>query len=109
MQSAQHIGHPINQDAACVVLQYADDTLIVMKGELWAVQELENILDQFTAATRLQITFAKSIVVPIHMDNDLIQQSTAILGCRKEAFPQLFGAAFILLKAACISLWDIFG
>jgi hypothetical protein len=80
MQSAQHIGHPINQDAACVVLQYADDTLIVMKGELWVVQELENILDQFTVATRLQITFAKSIVVPIHMDNEsMILSNKALL------------------------------
>jgi hypothetical protein len=62
-QSGAEIGHPIDADAHCVTLQYADDTLLVLMGELGAVVRLKEILDSFAAATGLKINFSKSVLM----------------------------------------------
>lgn len=54
------------------MLQYTDDTMIVLKGELAAVEELKSILDKFSDATGLGINFSKSTLVPIHMDQQML-------------------------------------
>lgn len=60
--------HPIAENTACPVLQYADDTLLLIRGELTDAQSLRNLLDQFASATGLQINYTKSRAVPIHMN-----------------------------------------
>ena len=77
---APDIRHPIDQTAGCAMFQYADDTLLVLKGDLGAVQKLKTILDLFAAATGLTINYNKSSAVPIHMDEVLINQCIASLG-----------------------------
>jgi len=42
------------------VLQYADDTLIVMKADPLAASKLKEILQQFAAFSGLHINFGKS-------------------------------------------------
>jgi hypothetical protein len=84
------IKHPVTEGMPCAVLKYADDTLIVLKGDLSGVQALKLLLDQFAGMTGLHINFAKSTVVPIHMDEQLTQNCVQALGCRKEGFPQAY-------------------
>ena len=57
--------HPLFADAPPLVLQYADDTIIIMHAELGAVRRLKGILDDFAAATGLVINFHKSTVAPV--------------------------------------------
>jgi hypothetical protein len=66
---------------------YADDTLIVFRGDINGVTVLKTILDSFASMTGLHINYAKSTVVPIHMDEQSIQACVQILGCRSEGFP----------------------
>lgn len=61
------ITHPICAGEPCAVLQYADDTLIVLKGDLQGIRTLKVLLDQFASMTGLHINYAKSTVVLIHM------------------------------------------
>lgn len=49
------IKHPTEEGLPCAVLQYADDTLIVLKGELTGVTLLKSILDQFASLSGLHI------------------------------------------------------
>jgi hypothetical protein len=84
------IPHPIESGTPCAVLQYADDTLILLKGIPSVVSQLKIILDQFATATGLSINYNKSIAVPIHMDESVTNQCIEILGCRKEGFPQTY-------------------
>jgi hypothetical protein len=49
--------HPVNEDLPCPVLQYADDTLIVLKGDINGVNVLKSILDSFTSMTGLHINY----------------------------------------------------
>ncbi|XP_066354713.1 uncharacterized protein [Miscanthus floridulus] len=77
-------------NTSCPVLQYADDTLLLVRGELTDVQSLRTILDQFASATGLQINYAKSTAVPIYMDEETIVDCISALGCRREGFPQTY-------------------
>ena len=90
IQHDRGIRHPLAADHPCPVLQYADDTLILVKAELSSVQRLKNVLDSFAAATGLKINFHKSTVVPMHVEADILQQCRAVLGCREEQFPQSY-------------------
>lgn len=53
------IRHPVI-DAGCPVLQYADDTLLLIRGDPSDVGKLRTALDQFASATGLQINYSKS-------------------------------------------------
>lgn len=84
------IGHPIVHDSGCPMLQYADDTLLLVRGELADIQCLKTLLDQFAAAAGLHINYTKSTAVPIHMDEAMVTDCVAALGCRREGFPQTY-------------------
>lgn len=90
IQKESGIRHPVIDDASCPVLQYADDTLLLVRGELPDIQALKIILDQFAAATGLQINYTKSAAVPIFMNEQTISECIAALGCRREGFPQTY-------------------
>ena len=64
---------------ACPVLQYADDTLIILQAEHDQLQTLKSILLKFSAATGLHINFHKSTFAPIHVDPELTSQLATIL------------------------------
>ena len=59
--------HPIDPTLPCLVLQYADDTLILSKGDVASMVTLKRILDDFSAATGLTINFHKSTFVPMNV------------------------------------------
>jgi hypothetical protein len=84
------ITHPICAGAPGAVLQYADDTLIVLKGDLQGTRTLKLLLDQFAGLTGLRISYAKSTIVPIHMAEDAVQACVQELGCRREGSPQTY-------------------
>ena len=86
----QVIRHPAVDGAPCAVLQYADDTLLVLRGELEGVKRLKQVLDTFSQATGLCINFHKSVMVPMHMEEQVVHQCVAELGCKQEGFPQTY-------------------
>ncbi|CAN6231623.1 unnamed protein product [Urochloa humidicola] len=83
------IRHPIC-DAACLTLQYADDTLLVLQGATDDVRQLKDVLDKFSAATSLHINYHKSTTVPMNMPETDTLECLDILGCRREGFPQRY-------------------
>lgn len=88
IKSSASIKHPTEDGLPCAVLQYADDTLIVLRGDLDGVTDLRNLLDQFASLSGLRINYAKSTLVPIHMDEPTIARCVHVIGCRREGFPQ---------------------
>jgi len=83
------VGQPLIA-SSCVVMQYADDTLIVYRGNPEEVTRMRELLDQFAEATSLWINYNKSTAVPMNMSSDAISQCIAALGCRQEGFPQTY-------------------
>ena len=94
------VRNPLDLSSTCPVLQYADDTLILMRGELPDVQNLKNVLDQFSAATGLHINYHKSTAVPMHMEQPVIPQCISELGCKQDGFPQ----SYLVLPLSCDKL-----
>ena len=84
------VHNPLDSSSSCPVLQYADDTLILLRGELGEVTQLKMLLDQFSAATGLRINYHKSTAVSMHMKAEDIPGCIAVLGCRQEGFPQTY-------------------
>ncbi|XP_073351793.1 uncharacterized protein [Aegilops tauschii subsp. strangulata] len=59
--------HPLLPEAPAVVLQYADDTQIIMRACADGAARLRRILDQFADATGLVINFSKSTLVDMYL------------------------------------------
>ncbi|XP_034601355.1 uncharacterized protein [Setaria viridis] len=62
---------------SCPLLQYAEDTLILLRADLEDVAILRTLLDQFSKATGLLVNFTKSTVVPMHVDDTDICQCSS--------------------------------
>jgi hypothetical protein len=82
--------HPLVDGMPCPVLQYADDTLIILRADGAAARRLKLILDQFGDATGLKINYHKSTLVPMHTDGAVLAEIQAALQCRVEGFPQTY-------------------
>ncbi|KAE8799802.1 hypothetical protein D1007_24676 [Hordeum vulgare] len=84
------LSHPIDSTISYPVLQYADDTLIILRAESEQLQTLKSILLQFSKATGLVINFHKSTFAPIHLEPGLAASLASILGCTVASFPQSY-------------------
>jgi hypothetical protein len=82
--------HPLVDGRPPLVLQYADDTLIILRAEPGAAERLKGILDDFAAATGLVINFSKSTLVPMSLDPEALASAAEVLGCVVEGFPQTY-------------------
>jgi hypothetical protein len=83
------IFHPV-MEGCCSVLQYADDTLLVVRAEVTDIKRLKNVLDVFATATELKTNFNKSTAVPMHVPANVLHRLIRILGCKLESFPQVY-------------------
>jgi hypothetical protein len=83
--------HPLVDDLPCPVIQYADDTLLILRAEHSQVRRLRELLDLFSQATGLHINFHKSTFVPVGgVTAELASDLANILGCPVSSFPQTY-------------------
>lgn len=68
-----------NQDFA--ILQYADDTLIIMEGYPSQLLHFKEILQSFALSTGLKVNYNKSLVVPINITEVRLQTLSQLFGC----------------------------
>ncbi|XP_062186727.1 uncharacterized protein LOC133890341 [Phragmites australis] len=85
--------HPLSDTLPCLVIQYADDMLILLRADITQVQWLKALLDTFVTTTELQKNFHKSIYAPIHV---LDEQSVAL--CGDSWLPDNFGLLLLNTK-----------
>ena len=90
VKSCSEIKHPADDNLPCPVLQYADDTLIVLRADTGSARKLKEILDSFSAATGLKINYNKSTIVPMHTSARHVTRLTNILECQEGSFPQTY-------------------
>jgi hypothetical protein len=82
--------HPVLEVQPCPVLQYADDTLIVLQGDVEQAKCLKQILDDFACTTGLKINFSKSTFVPINLSEQEGKNIADVLNCKVASFPQTY-------------------
>lgn len=88
-KSSRHISLPLHlsSDSDFPVLQYADDTLIFMKGDLSELDHLKVLLHNFAEASGLKVNFEKSMMIPINISDDRLQVAATSFGCSVGSLP----------------------
>jgi hypothetical protein len=69
------------------IIQYADDTLLILPAQLEEIKVVKDTLIKFSKSTGLKINFNKSQMLPINVEKDLINQLAEEFGCQVGAMP----------------------
>lgn len=85
------------------MIQYADDTLLIMEAcsrQLWTLKAL---LHTFGESTGLKVNYSKSIIVPINTSNQKMQHLARTFNCEIGSLPFTYlGLPLILTKPRVI-------
>jgi hypothetical protein len=69
------------------VVQYADDTILIMQADMEQVMHLKTLLDSFSISTGLKVNFNKSSMVPINVSKEKINELANAFGCSIASMP----------------------
>jgi hypothetical protein len=69
------------------ILQYADDTLLVLPADIDQVMALKKMLNEFASSTGLRLNFHKSSMVSINVSDDVMNSLSSAFGCQVAAMP----------------------
>lgn len=69
------------------VIQYADDTILVMPAMEDHMVQAKSLLSHFAAQIGLKITYNKSVMVPINVSIEKMISLVNTLGCHQGSFP----------------------
>jgi hypothetical protein len=69
------------------IVQYADDTLLIMKASQRELFCLKGILQSFSQSTGLKVNYSKSCMLPINISEETTMQLAATFGCQVGSFP----------------------
>ena len=69
------------------IVQYADDTLLVLQACPVQLSALREVLETFAQATGLRVNFAKSCLIPIKVSEEKLQSLAATFGCAVGQLP----------------------
>ena len=78
---------PLDSDKDFPVLQYADDTLIIMEGDPRQLFMLKTVLQNFSQSTGLKVNYSKSQMLPINISETRLELLAQTFGCSKGTLP----------------------
>lgn len=78
---------PIPREGLCPIIQYADDTILVLLDEDGQLLHLKEILQHYATSTGLKINFHKSNLIPINLSADRASELAEIFGCVVASMP----------------------
>jgi hypothetical protein len=82
------ISYPITtHDLDFPIIQYADDTLLIMLADLVQLRALKEALGKFSVSTGLKINYAKSRMIPINVSNEVMASLAEDFGCQVGSMP----------------------
>jgi hypothetical protein len=69
------------------IIQYADDTLVILLVDVNQLLHLESLIINFGAATRLKVNYGKSSLIPINVGEEFLQLLLDTLNCQQRGLP----------------------
>ncbi|XP_073367917.1 uncharacterized protein [Aegilops tauschii subsp. strangulata] len=69
------------------VIQYADDTLIILPADKDQLIALKDMLKVFSVYTGLDVNYHKSFIIPINVDTAVMTELAAAFGCQIGKMP----------------------
>lgn len=81
--------HPISDSfqGDYPIVQYADDTLLILHGDARILFNLKGLLRSFSDSTGLHVNFEKSFLVPINMSDSRATHLANTFGCQVASMP----------------------
>jgi hypothetical protein len=81
---------PPRDDAGFPIVQYADDTIMILKASQRELHCLKALLQTFSASTGLKINYNKSCLVPINLDDESTNNLAGLFGCKVESLTSTY-------------------
>ena len=78
---------PIPTEGKYPVVQYADDTIVILPAEPDQLHIFKELLDLFASITGLKVNYHKSSMIPTNLSSDEASSLANILGCQIAAMP----------------------
>jgi hypothetical protein len=78
---------PLQSSSDFPVIQYADDTLIILEGDVKQLFFLKSLLQNFSASTGLKVNYQKSMILPINLSENKLDHLARTFGCSKGSLP----------------------
>jgi hypothetical protein len=69
------------------IVQYADDTLLIMQATTNQLFCLKALLNSFAASTGLKVNFQKPCLIPINVPSHRVPLLTGVFGCSEGKLP----------------------
>ena len=86
-QNLHSLPIPLQYSNDFPILQYADDTLVIMEACPSQISTLKNILHDFSSSSGLKVNYAKSMMVPINVDEARTNMLAQLFGCVVGSLP----------------------
>lgn len=77
----------LNHTSDFPVVQYANDTLIIMQASATQLLALEGILQAFGSSTGLKVNYNKSMMVPINISEEKLDHLARTFNCQNGSLP----------------------
>ena len=78
---------PLQTEKDFPIIQYVDDTLIIMEGDPRQLFFLKTILQNFSESTGLKVNYNKSMMLPINISGEKLDMLSRTFGCFKGVLP----------------------
>jgi hypothetical protein len=78
---------PSYDNAGFPIIQYADDTIILLKASQKELLCLKALLETFAQSTGLRVNFAKTGMVPINLSPEKTKIMAGVFGCKVQSMP----------------------
>jgi hypothetical protein len=78
---------PSYDNAGFPIIQYADDTIILLKASQKELLCLKALLETFAQSTGLRVNFAKTGMVPINLSLEKTKIMAGVFGCKVQSMP----------------------
>jgi len=69
------------------MVQYADDTLLIMQADACQLFCLKAMLNSFASSTGLVVNFSKSLLIPVNVSSEKMMVLAGTLGCQVGSLP----------------------
>jgi hypothetical protein len=81
---------PLQCSSDFPIVQYADDTLVIMQADVQQFMYLQELLQCFGATTRLKVNYEKSNLLPINIPESAVSIYTSALNCQLDNLPFIY-------------------
>lgn len=78
---------PLQSSTDFPIVQYADDTLIIMEGDARQLFFLKSLLQIFSDSTGLKVNYNKSMMLPINLSEGKLEHLARTFGCSAGSLP----------------------